>query len=154
MSYRCSGLSPATFAPLFGKTDAELAAQSIQRVVAIDDSFPCRVTLDHAAIGETLLLLNFTHQPAATPYQASGPIFVREQVTATFDRVDEVPLPLQVRLLSLRAYVATHMIIDAEVCDGTSIETQVAQFFDNPTVAYLHAHYARRGCFACRVDRA
>jgi hypothetical protein len=154
MSYRCRGLSAAPFTHLFRKTDDELAAQSIQRVVATDDGFPCRVTLDHAKIGETLLLLNFTHQPAATPYLSSGPIFVREQVTDTFDRLNEVPLPLRVRLLSLRAYDAADMIIDAEVCEGSAFETQIARFFENTAVKYIHAHYARRGCFACRVDRA
>jgi hypothetical protein len=154
MSYRCSGLSAAPFSHLFALPDAALAEQGIMRMVATDDGFPCRVTLDHAAIGETLLLLNFIHQPAATPYQSSGPIFVRERVTDTFDRLNEVPLPLRVRLLSLRAYNAADMIIDAEVCDGAAFETQIARFFDNTAVAYVHAHYARRGCFACRVDRA
>jgi hypothetical protein len=154
MSYRCRGLTAAPFTHLFSKTDAELAAQSIQRVTATDDGFPCRVTLDHASLGETLLLLNFTHQPAATPYHASGPIYVREQVTTTFDRIDEVPLPLRVRILSLRAYDGSGMMVDADVCEGRDFEGHVARFFANAAVEYIHAHYARRGCFACRVDRA
>ena len=28
-----------------------------------------------------------------------------------------------------------------------------ARFFCDEQVAYLHSLYARRGCFACRVDR-
>jgi hypothetical protein len=153
-SYRCRGLSAAPFSHLFTQSDAELAKRSIERVTATDDGFPCRVTLDHAAVGETLLLLNYTHQPAATPYQSSGPIFVREQFTDTFDRVGEVPLPLQVRVLSIRAYDRFDMMIDADVCEGREFEREVARFFSNPSAVYLHAHYARRGCFACRVDRA
>jgi hypothetical protein len=30
----------------------------------------------------------------------------------------------------------------------------IDRFFDNPNVAYLHAHYAKRGCYAARIDRA
>lgn len=28
------------------------------------------------------------------------------------------------------------------------------RFFSNPAVAYLHAHYAKRGCYAARIVRA
>ena len=41
--------------------------------------------------GETALLLNYTHQPAGTPYRASHAIFVREGATAVYEAVDEVP---------------------------------------------------------------
>jgi hypothetical protein len=30
----------------------------------------------------------------------------------------------------------------------------VERFFANADVAYIHAHYAKRGCFAARFDRA
>jgi transcriptional regulator len=46
------------------------------------------------------------------------------------------------------------MIVDAEVVDGGEIEAQIERFFARHDVAYLHVHYARRGCYACRVDRA
>jgi hypothetical protein len=29
----------------------------------------------------------------------------------------------------------------------------IMRFFANPQVGYLHVHNARRGCYACRVDR-
>ncbi len=154
MSFRCRGLSAAPFSHLFALPDSALAEQGVVRMIATDDGFPCRVTLDHAAIGETVLLLNYTHQPAATPYQSSGPIFVREQVTTTFDEIDVVPLPLTVRVLSVRAYDANDMMIDADVCEGRDVEAHFSRFFSNHETAYLHVHYARRGCFACRVDRA
>ena len=37
---------------------------------------------------------------------------------------------------------------------GAQAEALIARFFENPNVAYIHAHYARRGCFAARIDRA
>ncbi|TAK45094.1 MAG: DUF1203 domain-containing protein, partial [Betaproteobacteria bacterium] len=43
---------------------------------------------------------------------------------------------------------------DAEVADGRSVEGLIRRYLEDPEVAYLHLHYARRGCYACRVDRA
>ena len=57
------------------------------------------------------------------------------------------------RLLSVRAYDERHYIVDAEVVPGTELETLIDRFFADPRVAYLHVHNARRGCYACRVDR-
>jgi len=41
--------------------------------------------------------------------------------------------------------------LDREV-DG--LEPLIARFLALPEVDYLHAHFARRGCFAARIDRA
>ena len=62
MSFVIHGLSPDTFRPLFALDDGALAARNIRRVVAdADRGFPCRVTLEDARQGETLLLLPFLH---------------------------------------------------------------------------------------------
>jgi hypothetical protein len=42
----------------------------------------------------------------------------------------------------------------ADVVDGQGLETAIERFFSGPGVAYLHVHFARPGCFACRVNRA
>ena len=65
-----------------------------------------------------------------------------------------IPEQQRRRLLSVRAYDERHYIVDAEVAAGTELETLIERFFADPRVAYLHAHNARRGCYACRVDRA
>ena len=66
MSYVVSGLPLEPFRPLFGLGEAELAAHGAIRVTASDDgNYPCRVTLEDAAPGETLLLLNYEHHAAA-----------------------------------------------------------------------------------------
>ena len=78
-TFRLVGLPPEPFAPLFDLPDAELARRSIRRVVAnANHGFPCRTSLADAAIGEELLLLPYCHQPADSPYHASGPIFLRK----------------------------------------------------------------------------
>jgi hypothetical protein len=68
MSYRISGLPPELFAPLWGLDATALASRNIRRVVADrDHGYPCRVSLQDAAVGETLLLLPFEHHAVASP---------------------------------------------------------------------------------------
>ena len=64
-----------------------------------------------------------------------------------------MPEQQRVRLLSVRAYDAKGMMVDAEVAPGGELEAVIERFFRRPEVAYLHAHNARRGCYSCRVDR-
>src|SRR5687768_8044238 len=155
MSYRITGLSPELFRHLFGLSDAELAAHGAQRWTAAPGSrLPDRVELRDAEPGETLLLLNHEHQPAATPYRATHAIFVREGATAAYAREDAMPEALRSRMLSLRAFDAAHWMVDAELVDGRDAEAAIARLFAQPSVAYLQAHYATRGCYAARIDRA
>jgi len=155
MSYRITGLSPEPFRHLFGLSDAELAAHGAQRWTATPGSrLPDRVELRDAEPGETLLLLNHEHQPAATPYRSTHAIFVREGATAAYAREGVVPEAMRSRMLSLRAFDAAHWMVDAELVDGREAEAAIARLFARPAVAYLQAHYATRGCYAARIDRA
>lgn len=155
MPFQVSALPAAPFAPLFGLDDDALAARDVRRCRADEaPGFPCRVSLADAPVGATLLLLNFEHQPARSPYRASGPIFVREHAVAAAPAPDEVPQSLRLRLLSLRAYDGAGLMTAAEVVEGRDLEPLIAQLFADADVAYLHAHYARRGCYAARIDRA
>lgn len=154
MQYRFSGLPVELFQPLFGLDDAKLAEMNIRRVVAdAKPGFPCRITLEDAEPGERLLLLAHEHQPAHSPYRASGPIFVRESARKTYDG-SALPPVFRGRFLSVRAYDAGGMMIDAEVVEGNDSEPLFERMFASEDVAYLHVHNARRGCFSARVDRA
>jgi hypothetical protein len=44
--------------------------------------------------------------------------------------------------------------VAAEVVEGRALAPLVRQLFADAAIAYLHAHFARRGCFAARIDRA
>jgi hypothetical protein len=57
------------------------------------------------------------------------------------------------RLLSVRAYDVTGIMVDAEVAEGTELETLIERMFRRDDVAFLHAHNAKRGCYSCRIDR-
>lgn len=155
MSFRVSALPADPFRKFFALDDAALLAQGARRCVADEKpGFPCRVSLEDAAPGERLILLNFEHQPARSPYRASGPIFVRETARQAAPEVGEVPESLRLRLLSVRAYDAADLIADAEVVEGRELEPLIARLFGDERIAYLHVHYARRGCYAARIDRA
>jgi hypothetical protein len=155
VSFRIRGLRPEPFSHLYGLPDQELQAHCARRFVADSDcGFPDRVEMRDATAGESLLLVNFVHQPANTPYHASHAIFVLEGAQAAFDRIGEVPQSMRTRVLSLRAFDAEHMMVDADVVDGREVETLIAWLFADSRTAYVHAHYARRGCYAARIDRA
>ena len=158
MDFRISGLPAEPFTLFFAMTDAELLAQGARRVVAQAGDAPlmqpCRVSLRDSEPGETSILLNFPHLAMpATPYRATGPIFVRQGVGETASFVNQVPEQQRKRLLSVRAYDADGIMLDAEVAEGTELEPLIARMFSRPGVVFLHAHNARRGCYACRIDR-
>ena len=154
MDYVISGLPLQPFQPLFGLDDATLRERGAVRVVAdASPGYPCRITLQDAEPGERLLLLPWKHLDADTPYRAGGPIFVREAASASAVFRNEIPEQQRSRLLSVRAYDADGWMRDAEVDEGVRLEALIARFFADPQVAYLHAHNARRGCYACRIDR-
>lgn len=154
MPFRITGLSPAPFRALYGLSDDELATHGAKRYVADKKpGFPDRIEVRDAEPGETLLLLNYTHQPADNPYRASHAIFVREGAETAYDRIDEIPDVMRVRPLSMRAFDFEDTMVDADIVDGREVEGVIDRFFDNPQVAYIHAHYAKRGCYAARIDR-
>jgi len=155
VTYFIEGLPIEPFKAFFGLPEQELARHNIVRVTAdAPVGYPCRVLLADAKPGETLLLVNHEYQPADTPYRGRHAIFVNERATAPAKFVDEIPPVLSVRkAISLRAFDAAGMMVDAEVVPGMEVEACVRGLLANPTVAYLHAHNAARGCFAARIDR-
>ncbi len=127
----------------------------MHRVVATrNPGYPCRVSLADAEIGEELLLLPFEHQPASSPYKASGPIFVRKAAVQVSMKPGEIPIYISSRLMSVRAYDEGHLMTDAMVCAGSEAASVILKMFGADDVAYVHLHNANRGCFSCRVDRA
>jgi Protein of unknown function (DUF1203) len=124
------------------------------RVTAAEAGFPCRVSLKHAPVGDELLLLNYEHQDANTPYRASHAIYVARSSTEPFDAVDVVPEVIESRLISVRAFDARHMMVDAEVVEGAHAAPLFDRMLSNGAVSYLQVHNARRGCYSARVERA
>jgi hypothetical protein len=154
MSFRITGLSPDPFRHLFGLPDEELAKHAAKRYVAdTKPGYPDRIEMRDAEPGETVILLNYVHQPAANQYHASHAIFVREGAETAYDRTNEIPDAMRSRQISLRAFDADDMMVDADIVDGRQMESVIERLFANPRIAYIQAHYAKRGCYAARIDR-
>jgi Protein of unknown function (DUF1203) len=154
-SFQLISLSPAPFSQLFSRSAEQLAPLGIMRVTAdAKPGFPCRIRLEDAEPGEELLLLPYEHQPAASPYRASGPIYVGAGSRQAHLQPGEIPPYVSLRQISVRTYDARHMMVDAEVCAGDEVAPAILRQFSDPTVSYIHLHNAQRGCFSCRVERA
>jgi hypothetical protein len=153
MSFIVTGLPVEPFQPLFGLSDAELAAHGAVRRIAGEGRYPCRVTLEDAKPGETLLLLNFEHQDAASPYRSNYAIYVNEAARETRRTVGELPPVLRGRPIAVRAFDDAGMLVGAELALADNVAEAIERQFANPDAAYLHAHNAAHGCFAARIDR-
>jgi hypothetical protein len=155
MSFVVSALPVAPFQHLFALSDAELAAQGVVRRVVDGPGSPCRVTLADAAPGETVLLLNYEHQSADTPFRSRHAIFVREGAAGTTFAPGEIPPAFAARkFMSLRAFDESGMMVDADLVPTPELDAAIPRLLADPQVAYLHAHYAGAGCYAARIDRA
>jgi hypothetical protein len=154
MTYRITGLSPEPFSHLIGASDQELARHNAVRMTATTKpGAPCRITLEEAEPGETLILVNHVSHDVANPYRATHAIFVRANAREPATYVGEVPPVFVPRMLSLRAFDANDMMIDAAVTQPGESEEGILRLLANPAVSYIHAHNAGRGCFAARIDR-
>lgn len=155
MDFRITGLSPEPFRALYGLPEAELAKhRATRRIVDHKPGYPDRIELTDAEPGEAVLLVHHVHQPADTPFHASHAIYVREWAENAYDRVNELPPVFRSRVLSLRAFDAEDMLIDAELVEGASAADAIERLLSQRRTAYVHAHYAKMGCFAARIDRA
>ncbi|SEN47575.1 Protein of unknown function [Sphingomonas gellani] len=155
MSFRVQGLDARHFMHLYGLSNGELTQFGAQRVVAdVTPGFPDRIEVRDLDPGETALLLNYEHQPADTPYRSRHAIFAREGAEQALDLIDRLPEAIRIRPISLRAFDAVGYMLHADLQHGSRLEPLIVRFLAYPDVAYLHAHYAKRGCYAARIVRS
>ena len=155
MSFRISGLAPETFRPLFGLPEGELAARGILRkTVTAKPGFPCRITLEDAEPGETVLLLNHESHSADTPFRSAYAIYVRENAAEAAQHVDDIPPVMRGRPLALRLFDRDGMLVGAELALTGDPQETIERALDRKDVAYIDVHNAAHGCFSARVERA
>ena len=155
MNFQISGLDEGRFQHLFGQTPEILAEYGVERMtVDSHPGYPCRVSLKDVNIGETVLLMNYEHLPAQSPYRSSHAIFVKEGASGAIVGKNQIPEMLQIRLLSVRAFDANGMMVDADVVDGHDVEPVIERMLSTRSVDFLHIHNAKRGCFIARAERA
>jgi Protein of unknown function (DUF1203) len=154
-SFQITGLPLRNFSSLFSLDEADLAKRGARRlIVDKKPGFPCRVSLEDAEPGERVILLPFVHHNTESPYQSSGPIFVRQSASEVALAPNQIPNVVASRLISVRAYDRHGMMVDCDVTEGSLITETIRRMFGNDQVRYLHLHNARAGCYSCRVDRA
>jgi hypothetical protein len=157
MSFQVVGLKKSEFAPLVGLSEADLTARNVVRQVAVKSAssrFPCRVSLQDAESGESVLLLNFEHLDVSSPYRSRYAIYVREGASDVELAVNEIPEVMQHRPLAVRSFDAAGMLLDADLALGTDVISTIERLLDSEHAHYLHVHNAKHGCFVARVDRA
>jgi len=154
MNFQIQALPADRFATLFEMSDADLSKhQACRQTVTTKPGTPCRVSMADAEVGETVILLNYTHQPADSPYQATHAIFVRQDAKQATLGINEVPQVIQSRLISVRLFNKDHMMVDADVVSGDKVSAAISTAFDDAEIAYIHLHNAKPGCFAAVVHR-
>lgn len=156
MSYVITGLSPEPFRPLFGLADADLAARGvIRKTVNARPGYPCRITLDDPAVGESVLLLNHASHDVATPYRSTYAIYVTEGAEQQAHYTDALPPVMRERPIALRLFDVDGMLVGADLGMGADVlSDKITAALAREDVAYIHAHNAMHGCFAAEVRRA
>ncbi len=153
-TFQLSGLNHAQFLPLLNLTDAELGEQGIVRKQATSQpGFPCRISLEDAAIGDELFLLPYWHHQVNSPYKALGPIYIRIGVTQAILPPGLVPDYVTRRVISIRAYDQQNMMVAADVSPGIDMAQRIEQLLCDSDVSYIHLHNAKQGCFSCLASR-
>lgn len=155
MAFQIHALPAEPFAGLFAMSEQELRNRNARRMtVEAKPGTPCRVSLADAEVGETVVLVHYEHQPAASPYKASHAVFVRHGARQARPTPNEVPEVLRSRLISLRQFDDEGMMIGADVLEGAGLGAALDAAFEDARTAYVHLHNAKPGCFAAHVTRA
>lgn len=154
-AFQIHALSDKDFQSLFQLSDEALQAQNARRVTAeMKPGVPCRVSLEDAEIGEEVILLNYEHQSADSPFKSRHAIYVREGVQQKHLRAGEVPQLFKIRMMAARGFNAEGDMVDADVVDGSELDKTIAQMLENQDIDYVQLHYAKPGCFAATATRA
>ncbi len=115
--------------------------------------YPCRQCLKDAELGDELILVSYDPFETDTPYRSASPIFLHLEPCVPPTDLSELPPQLTGRQLSVRAFDADALMIDAALIAGADLGGTLARFFRNETCDHVHVHNASRGCWAVRVDR-
>jgi hypothetical protein len=154
MTFQIHALAHEPFQFLFGLSDEDLERQGARRVTAdAHPGFPCRVSLEDAQIGDTLMLLNYTHLEVGSPYASKHAIYVRQNVEQAHPLPGEVPASLSSRLLSVRGFDEGGFMKDADVVDGQRLSGKLEDLFCDTAIEFVDIHNAKQGCFAARATR-
>ena len=154
MTYRIEGLPRDAYSYLMRMSEGELATLHARRVTADSKpGFPCRVTLEDAEPGETLILFNHVSHDVPTPFRSAYAVYVRETAAEPACYVDEPPPVFAGRALGLRGFDGEGMLRGALLALPGEADEKIRALFERPEIATIHAHNAAAGCFAAKIVR-
>lgn len=153
MTYRINGLPRVPFEPFFAMSDDLLARHGARRVLADSPGYPCRISLEDARIGESLILINHVSHDVEGPYRAAHAILVREKAGEPASFIDETPPVFASRILSLRGFDASGDLIDSRVSRPGEHDAAIRDLLAERRVHHVDAHNAGHGCFSARIER-
>ena len=154
VQFQIKAIEDVKFNHLFNLSAEELKTKkAVKMMVDEKPGFPCRVSLEDANIGEEVILFPFEHHKVNSPYQSSGPIFIRKNARTAQLEINEIPLMLKHRLLSLRVYNSDGIMIDGRTVEGKNLEKEIGNIFENELPNYIQIHNASPGCYNCQVNR-
>jgi len=152
------GVMTPTFqlVPIDPATADRLRAAHPDAPVFVADAYPgypCRQCLRDAEVGDELVLVSYDPFTVTSPYRSASPIFLHRYPCSPPADVAVIPEQLAVRQLSVRAFDAAAMMLDAAVVPGIDLAATVRRFFGDDSTDHIHVHNATRGCWAVRVER-
>ena len=154
MTYRIEGLKREACSAWLGLSDAELARCGARRVTADSKpGFPCRVTLEDAEPGESLILFHHVSHDVPTPFRSAYAVYVRESAREAACFVDEPAPVFEGRALGLRGFDEEGMLRGALLALPGEADSKIRALLERPEIATIHAHNAAAGCFAARIVR-
>lgn len=154
MTYRIEGLAREVYHRLLHLSGDALAELGARRVIADSKpGFPCRVTLEDAEPGETLILFHHVSHDVPTPFRSAYAIYVREAAIEPARYVDEPPSVFTDRTLGLRGFDSEGMLRGALLAPPGEADAKIRELFERPEIETIHAHNAAAGCFAAKIVR-
>ncbi|MEH6442674.1 MAG: DUF1203 domain-containing protein [Oceanospirillaceae bacterium] len=154
MNFQLTALPEKPFQHLFSLSDAQLQERNIvSKLVTEKHATPCRISLEDADIGDKVLLVNYQHLPDSSPFQASHAIYIRENAKQASPQKNKIPQMISKRIISLRAFDKQHMMINADLAQGTDIAATILDMLNDRATEYIHLHFAKQGCYAAKVNR-
>ena len=154
INFQVIGIQAEEIQSLLNLKESNLDKLNIRKMIVDENpGYPCRLSLEDARIGEEVLLFNYEHHKVNSPYQASGPVFVRIAAKAANLQQNELPIMLYHRLLSLRIYNKEAMMIDARTIQGEQLKDTIQAVFLNDKAQYIQVHNSSPGCYNCQINR-
>ena len=159
MSFRITGLSNEAFkSPLFGLSDDELAARGAKRYRRRQQAGLSLIASSCAtpSPAKRCCWSTIPISRLRTPYRASHAIFVLEGAGVALR-------PRSAKSRTCFGPGPSHCAaFDADAHDGRrrprrrrdALEGAIERMLNDLEVDYIHAHYATRGCYAARIERA